>query len=145
MRDKTKDTLHRNREILRKLGLLAEPPTEDDGSMYDPLVEEVDGDTHLSKVEDKLHEVAVMQIGCQLAMEYADDEEELKLLAGLVDLSTVVVETCIEEYRRAYASIDKDSHLYIDDLIQEILQEAEEDAIEEHKKFKPKKPPLSNE
>lgn len=141
MRNKTKDALHRNREVLRKMGLLSEPPKEDDGTLYDPLVETVDGDAHLAKVEEKLHEVYMAQVGLQLAMDDVEDEMELKILAGLEELTSVTVEACTEEYRRAYAAVDPDSHLYIDDLIKEILNEAEEDAIEEHDKFKPKHHP----
>ncbi len=145
MRDNTKDALHRNRELMRKMGLLAEPPKEDDGSMYDPLVELVNSDSYLEKVESKLHEVAFAQVGLELAMDETGDENELLILSGLHELSDAAVEACIAEYRKAYAKVDPDSHLYIDELIKEILNEAQEDALADREKLKPKKPPLSNE
>lgn len=141
MRGKAKDALHRNRELLRKIGLLGDPPKEDDGSMYDPLVELANSDSYLEKVESKLHEAAFVQVGLELAMDEMDDENELLILSGLHELSDVAVEACIAEYRKAYAKVDPDSHLYIDELIKEILNEAQEDALADREKLKPKKPP----
>ena len=146
MRDKTKDTLHRNRELMRKMGLLGNDlKQEDDGTLYDPLVELANSDSLLEIAESKLHDCAEVGVGLELAMSETNNEAELAILADLHQLTTTTLETCIENYRKAYAKVDPDSHLYIEDLIQEILHEAEEDAIEEHKKFKPKNPPLSNE